>query len=184
MMPKNLVLVRHGESEGNLARRISEQGDNSVFTEEFMNRHSSKFRLTNKGLSQAVKAGNWIKLNIDFTFQRHMVSSYARAMETAGLLGLPNARWFQDIYLRERDMGDFDNISEQSKQEFGKIYAEYKRDPFYWTPPRGESVAQLCQRVDRVLETLHRECSDKNVIVVCHGMVMWAFMIRLEKLTP
>ncbi|MBX4205044.1 MAG: histidine phosphatase family protein [Candidatus Doudnabacteria bacterium] len=185
MMPMNLVLVRHGESEGNVARGRSEHGDNSLFTEEFMNRHSSKLRLTDKGRTQAIAAGEWIKNNLNFKFGRHMVSSYMRAMETAALLNLSNPQWYQDIYLRERDIGAFDIISEESKQrDYPKAFAEYKRDPFYWTPPNGESVAQLCLRIDRVLDTLHRECQDKNVIIVCHGMVMWGFMIRLEKLTP
>ena len=35
--------------------------------------------------------------------------------------------------------------------------------------PNGESIAQLCLRIDGVLHTLHRECSDKRVLVVCHG---------------
>ena len=45
-------------------------------------------------------------------------------------------------------------------------------------------MAQLCLRIDRVLHTLHRECSNKRVLVVGHGLVMWAFMIRIERLTP
>jgi hypothetical protein len=34
-MPIDVVLARHGESEGNVARRFSLAGDNSVLTEEF-----------------------------------------------------------------------------------------------------------------------------------------------------
>ena len=30
MMPVNLLLVRHGESLGNVAKRLSEQGDHSL----------------------------------------------------------------------------------------------------------------------------------------------------------
>jgi NAD+ kinase len=33
-----------------------------------------------------------------------------------------------------------------------------------------------------VLNTLHRECSDRRVLVVCHGEVMWAFRVRLERM--
>lgn len=40
-MPIDLVLVRHGESEGNAARRFSVGGDNSVFTEELCGRHTA-----------------------------------------------------------------------------------------------------------------------------------------------
>jgi len=45
-------------------------------------------------------------------------------------------------------------------------------------------MAQLCLRIDRVLHTLHRECSDKRVLIVGHGLVMWAFLVRIERLTP
>lgn len=37
--------------------------------------------------------------------------------------------------------------------------------------------------IDRVLHTLHRECSQKRVIIVGHGMVMCAFVVRIERLT-
>jgi NAD+ kinase len=30
---------------------------------------------------------------------------------------------------------------------------------------------------------MHRECEGKRVIVVCHGEVMWAFRMRLERLS-
>jgi NAD+ kinase len=184
-MPIDLVLVRHGESEGNVARRSSLSGDNSVFTEEFCSRHNSRLRLTDRGQEQARVAGMWLRKNISQHFDRYLVSGYLRAMETASMLDLPDARWYQEFYLRERDMGLFEIMPEdEKKQKHPEVYRQYELDPFYWTPPNGESIAQLCLRIDRVLHTLHRECSEKRVIVVAHGMVMWAFMVRIERLTP
>jgi len=183
-MPIDLVLVRHGESEGNLARRFSLAGDNSVFTEEFCARHNSRLRLTDRGREQAGTAGRWLKENLGFHFDRYLVSGYLRAMETAALLDLPDASWYQDFYLRERDMGLFEIMPEDEKKlRYPEIYRQYEHDPFYWIPPNGESIAQLCLRIDRVLQTLHRECSQKRVIIVAHGLVMWAFTIRIERLT-
>lgn len=184
-MPIDLVLVRHGESEGNVARGLSEQGDESVFTDEFCQRHDSRLRLTNLGRTQAKTTGKWIQENIGTYFDRYIVSVYARAMETAGLLDLPGAQWRPSIHLRERDMGYYDNMSEQEKrQKYPEAYAQYSLDPFYWTPPNGESLATLCLRISRILDTLHRECSDRRVIIVCHGMVMWAFRIVIERWAP
>lgn len=184
-MPIDLVLVRHGESEGNVARRSSVAGDNSLFTEEFCSRHNSRLRLTDRGREQARIAGLWINKNIGVQFDRHLVSGYLRAMETAALLNLESARWYQEFYLRERDMGLFEIMPEDDKKrKHPEVYRQYELDPFYWTPPNGESLAQLCLRIDRVLHTLHRECSQKRVIIVAHGMVMWAFMVRIERLTP
>ncbi len=45
-------------------------------------------------------------------------------------------------------------------------------------------MATLCLRIDRILTTLHRECTEQRVLIVCHGEVMWAFRLRLERLTP
>lgn len=185
MMPLNLVLVRHGLSEGNVARKRSRKGDHGAFDTEFGKRHSSKWRLTDLGRKQARVAGDWIRENLSFPFHRRYTSSFVRARETAGYLGLPDGHWYVEMYLRERDWGGLSELSEEEKhRRYAAELASQDIDSFYWAPPNGESIAQLCLRVDRVLNTLHRECSDKNVIIVCHGEVMWAFRIRLERMLP
>ncbi|OGN08741.1 MAG: hypothetical protein A3J46_03230 [Candidatus Yanofskybacteria bacterium RIFCSPHIGHO2_02_FULL_41_11] len=63
MLPIDLIFVRHGQSEGNVANKASRKGDNSFFTPEFRERHSRAFRLTNKGIEQAKSAGFWLKKN-------------------------------------------------------------------------------------------------------------------------
>src|ERR1700677_3754081 len=153
-MPLDLILVRHGESEGNVARKFSNTGDNSIFTEEFCNRHNSRLRLTDRGKSQARAAGIWLQENIGTHFDRYLVSGFLRAMETAALLSLPDAEWYEDFYLRERDLGLFDIMPEEEKRtKYPEVFRQYQLDPFYWTPPKGESIAQLCLRIDRVLQT-------------------------------
>lgn len=183
-MPVDLVLVRHGESEGNEAVRRSKKGDNSLYTEEFKARHSSLWRLTDRGREQARIAGNWIRERIHLRFDRYYTSTFLRAMETAALLDLPEAQWHAEFYLRERERGNLDVITHEEMQE---RYAEDVRrrgiDAFYWTPSGGESMADLCLRLERVIDTLHRHCDGKRVIMVCHGEVMWAFRTRLERMT-
>ena len=187
MMPIDLVLVRHGQSEGNLAKRQSEAGDNTAFTNEFRNRHTASFRLTAKGRKQAERAGTVLRglfYEGNTGFDRLFVSEYARAQETAGLLGLPNAKWRLDPYLSERDWSDLSTMPDDERQQkFGDALRMQDAEPFFWSPPNGESLAQLCLRIDRVLTTLHRDGGDKRVILVCHGEVMWAFKIRLERLS-
>ncbi len=56
-LPYELILVRHGESEGNLAQARSKRGDMSAYTPEFRRKHSSSYRLTDKGIMQAKLAG-------------------------------------------------------------------------------------------------------------------------------
>jgi NAD+ kinase len=183
-MPNNLVLVRHGESEGNIAIALSKKGDHSAYSGPFKDRHSSLWRLSREGVKQAALTGEWIKNDLNLCFDRFYTSEYLRAMETAALLDIENASWFAEFYLRERNWGSLDRASVQEREEhFKESMKERSIDPFYWTPPNGESMAELCIRIDRVIQTLHRECSGKNVIIVCHGEVMWAFRVRLERMT-
>jgi NAD+ kinase len=187
MMPIDLVLVRHGQSEGNAAKRRSEAGDHTAFTQDFLNRHTSSFRLTERGREQARLTGDYLRRTFydrGVVFDRCVTSEYVRAMETAALLSLPNAEWYRDVYLTERDWGALDSCPENEREEkFGTELQRRQVQPFFWRPPNGESFLQLCMRVDRVLDTLHRECSDKRVIVVCHGEVIRAFQMRLERLS-
>jgi NAD+ kinase len=137
-MPLDLVLVRHGESEGNVARKFSEGGDDTIFTEEFCNRHNSRLRLTDRGREQARAASLWLHAHVGERFDRYLVSGFLRAMETAALLNLPDAQWYQDFYLRERDSGLFDIMSEEEKRtKYPEVFRQYHLDPFYWTPPNG-----------------------------------------------
>src|SRR3990172_1260288 len=115
-MPRNLVLVRHAESEGNKAIQCSENGDHGLFTEEFRKRHSSSFRLTNKGREQAKIAGAWIRGNIALEWDGYYVSPSLRALETAVLLQLPFAGWEHRFCLRERDWGDLDIVFDEEKR--------------------------------------------------------------------
>ena len=183
-MPNNLVLVRHGESEGNIAVARSKKGDHSAYEGEFKKRHSSLWRLSDFGTRQATLTGDWIRKNLGLRFDKFYASEYLRAMETAALLDIEDASWFTEFYLRERNWGALDRVSVQEREErFQEAMEERDIDPFYWTPPNGESLAELCIRIDRVINTLHRECDGKNVIITCHGEVMWAFRVRLERMS-
>lgn len=186
-LPIDLVLVRHGQSEGNAAQRLSEAGNDKAYDELFRNRHTASFRLTRRGCAQATKAGTFIRkefLANGIGFDRYITSEYARAMETAARLALPGAEWFCDYNLTERDWGDLDACPESERAgKFGEILHRRRVEPFFWNPPNGESFAQLGLRVDRVLDMLHRECSDKRVLIVCHGEVMRGFQIRIERMS-
>lgn len=183
-MPTDLVLVRHGQSEGNVVNKRSKKGDDALFTPDFRKRHSSLWRLTDLGRKQAEVTGAWIREQIGTDFDRYYVSEYVRAMETAACLDLPSALWFTEFYLRERDWGDLDVMTEEDRHaKFADNLAKRESQPFFWTPPNGESMAELCIRMDRVLDTLHRECDGKRVIMVLHGETMWALRVRLERMS-
>jgi NAD+ kinase len=184
-VPNTIVLVRHGQSEGNVAKKESKGGNHAAFTSEFKNRHNSNFRLTHKGIQQAQTAGTWLRSNGHASFDRYYCSSYLRACETAAYLGLENAEWRVEYRLRERDWGVMDNITEEERRTiFARSLAQRQINHFYWAPEGGESIAQLTERLHSgIVDTLHRECENKRVIVVCHGEVMWALRILFERMS-
>lgn len=176
-MPSDLVLVRHGESEGNVYDRRSRAGGDQTTSTQFESRHTSLWRLSDRGRLQAEATGAWLREAFPSGFHRHYTSEYLRAKETASLLSLPGAHWYLESYLREREW-DGDRSTDCSW-----LKAREQGQTFWFIPPNGESIAQLCLRIDRFLDTLHRECAGQRVVVVCHGEVMWAFRVRLERLT-
>lgn len=189
-MPRDLFLVRHGQSEGNVAVKAASDGDTSyVDHPEYQIRHSSWWRLTDLGVEQAKQAGQRLNqefLNLTYTdadvgWTRTYASAYTRAMETAALLELPNADWFIDPNLRERERGDMDRVSKAEMLEFEKSMNDKKSAPLFWRPPNGESMADVCARIRDFLSTLHREAEGGCVAVVCHGEVIEAFRILLER---
>lgn len=182
-MPIDLVFVRHGRSEQNLANHYARQGDTSLYTNEYIARHGSQHRLTKEGQKQAVAAGKWLRKHNFGRFDRLYVSDYVRAKETAGLLGLEGSRWYVDHFLREREIGDYETLSYEERMEREKKQLITRNtDPFYWIPPNGESIAQMTVRLRKLFDTLHRECYDKRVLVVCHGEVMLGFRQLIERI--
>ena len=181
MLPENLVLVRHGESEFNkLVHELRQTNrDFNTLDPSVLNKTGSKWRLTKLGLQQAAITGDYIRNNMKIKFDGFFVSDYVRAKETAAALQLKDAHWKVEPYLRERDWGDV-GLRDFVERTGSSTFRE--EDPFYGAPPNGESISNLCLRVDRVLDTLHREYPGKSVIIVCHGELMWAFRVRLERL--
>lgn len=186
MLPLDIILVRHGESEGNFANKASRRGDNGFFTDEFRNRHSRTFRLTNKGIAQAKAAGVWIKANVHRPIQRFYVSDHIRAKETAAHMQLPDAQWRVEFHLRERDHALTDNIPDNEKRTlFPREHHQYELDPFLSIPAGGgESFAQHCFRMKgTMLDHWARRHAERTILAVCHGHVMRALQVEIEGMT-
>lgn len=183
-MPYHLLLVRHGESEGNLAHDTERKRKISVYSPEFRKRPGHLWRLTERGVEQAKIAGQWIMENIDLS--QHcgfFTSDYTRAKETTGHLSLPGALWKRHPYLHERNWGLLETLPDEEKwKRYKEDMKQREANPFYWRPARGESMVDVMMRVDRVFGTLHREYKDSTVIMVNHGDVTWATLVLIEKI--
>jgi len=193
-MPNHLVLVRHGESEGNFVRNAfkeGREGDLAYSLNEFRERPGHDWRLTEKGVEQAQAAGVWIQENIIKKyglpgFDRYFYSSHRRTFETAGHLGIEGAQWRHNAMFRERSWGELENLTgDQEHQEiYPRNYEWMQLDPLNWAPPGGESIVQVSDtRVREVLDTLHRDHDEKGVdavIAATHGEWIWAARLVLE----
>lgn len=188
MIIRQILFVRHGEMEGNIANSRSRKGDHSDFTPEFMNRHSTDLRLTSKGRQQAKAVGDWLRQNNLAKFEHFFVSPYARALETASLLGLDDAGWVIDRRLRERSYGSVDILPDNERQV--RLMEYYSRLPrnhhFYTRLPDGESIEDVCNYLRPLIEDL---CNfdyrgNGRVIVVAHGNVIQGSRVLLEGILP
>jgi ribonuclease H / adenosylcobalamin/alpha-ribazole phosphatase len=151
-----LILVRHGESEGNVVR---------IFTTTPMT-----LALTELGRRQAREAAAVIE-----TIARPRIviaSPYVRARDTgmiiAGVLQLP----FEIREgLHEREVGEF------AGRPYDDIVDAEGFDPsrpWAWVPTGGESYEHVRDRVAPILDELVAHFPDDDVVVVSHGGVMVA----------
>lgn len=169
MRPKRIILIRHGESEGNVNHDI------------YKTKPDHKLSLTRNGCNQALNAGVYIKELIGNESAHYYVSPYQRSRETLNFLlssGMPPGKIFEDPRLREQDWGNF-----RSQEETAKIQEErYRYKTFYYRFPNGESGADVFDRISTFLDTVHRDFAKKsfpkNVIIVSHGLTIRLFVMR------
>ena len=188
MLPLSITLIRHGESESNLAKKRFERSMALAREGELMEAHTSERRLTPRGKAQAQAAGDWLRVNLwdpeRPKFFRFYVSSYVRAMETAGHINV-GENWHVDARLMERNWGSLDQLpyTERVKQ-FERELKRRKDYAYFWRPSDGETLQDVFTRSRDMLGTLHRECSDKHVVLVTHGETMWVWRTMLERWLP
>jgi broad specificity phosphatase PhoE len=192
-LPLHLILIRHGESEGNIALNAAKQGSLRHYTEEFMNRPGRQWPLSPTGVEQAQVAGQWLQQQLPELIKEHLsaaryyVSPLVRTKQTAGNLGLTlndySVEWRLNRSLRERDWGDIELLPKSTyREKYPDSAHKETLDPLYWRPPGGESIADVAEnRVRNFLDTLHRECSEAVIVAVTHGEFIRATHLTLTR---
>lgn len=151
-----LLLVRHGESEGNAAR---------TFTA------SPEVPITELGRSQARRAGELILER--FSPARLVASSFRRAIQTAELIGEVIGLELEiEPDVREQHLGELQGRPYESARDgwAGPIQA--------WRPPGGETLLEVQTRAIAVLDRLVAQHPEEQVVVVTHGgttRAVWAY---------
>jgi probable phosphoglycerate mutase len=184
--PAALDLVRHAESEGNLAdQRAHRLGAPTL---ELADRDADVV-LSPTGRDQAAALGTWLSQRDPDSRPTVVFSSpYARARltaETALDVGGLEVPLKLDERLRERELGIFDGLTGRGIRQRYPEEAERRarQGKFYYRPPSGESWADVALRVRDFLRTLREEYTGERVLVTSHQAVIMNFRYVLEELT-
>ena len=152
-----LILIRHGETAWNRARRI--QG-------------SIDIPLSPVGEAQArAAARRLVTERIDALWSSDLSRARQTAEPIAHALGLTPT---VDARLRERAYGDFEGRDHDTlARDFAEAYAQLKsRDPAFALPGGGESLAAFHARSHEVLSEIARRHAGQRIAIVTHGGVL------------
>lgn len=180
----NIYLVRHGQSTANVDKHVHETvADHAI-------------PLSELGVEQARQAGEFLKERLQsltaMDLVRMWVSPYQRTRETANVISqrLTGNVTFdvrEHINLVEQQFGLFDGIpDEELPIRFPEEHAHYTKceqfeGRFWARMPLGESRFDAALRVHQAFGTFHRDAEKhgiENIIVVCHGVIVRAFVMQ------
>ena len=183
--PTQLILVRHGQSEGNVAAEAAQRDDLERID---VPARDADVALSAIGRDQSAAVGRWLRaLDGEERPEVLWTSPYRRARETAEI-ALEVAGLELDVRvderLRDRDMGVTDKLTAAGIRAAYPDEAE-RRDwlgKFYYRPPGGESWADVALRVRSVLTDLAGTERHQRVLVSGHDVVLLLFCYVAEGL--
>ncbi len=170
MKPNRIILIRHGESEGNVNKHKYETSPDYTL------------ELTAAGIAQAQNAGVQLQKIVGNESLFFYVSPMWRTRSTfenvSKVFNKNNISYREDPRIREQEWGHLRN-AEVNKD------IRNERDAygtFYFRIPDGESAADVYDRVSDFLGTLQRDFEKddfpQNTVIVTHGMSIRLFLMR------
>ncbi|KAH9603979.1 hypothetical protein KSS87_023582 [Heliosperma pusillum] len=185
-LPKRIILVRHGESQGNTNPTT------------YSTTPDHKIPLTSTGITQARKTGTEIRKILNDSLSPWLVyfyvSPYERTRSTLREIGRSFSKnriigVREECRIREQDFGNFQvaermEVVKQTRERFGR---------FFYRFPEGESAADVFDRVSSFMESLWRDIDlnrlhphpghDLNLVIVTHGLSSRVFLMKWFKWT-
>ena len=174
MKERNLILVRHGQSEWN-AKNLFTGWENPG--------------LTDKGLDEAKNAGILISnLNIkfDFLFTSALIRAQLTGSKILEKIGQENINTIKNKSLNERFYGDLQGLNkDECRKKWGLDQVQLWRRSYDVGPPGGESLKECGERVlpyflDKIYPLV---LEGKNIIVSAHGNSLRSLIKHLDKLS-
>lgn len=183
-MLTELILVRHGESEGNRASAAADRAHAEVIDIEA---RDADVDLSPLGRVQAEAFGRWLAEVPGPQRPRAVASSpYVRARETAEVAlrvaGL-HPPMLIDERLRDRELGVLDRLTERG------VAARYPDEAarrvhlgkLYYRPPGGESWSDVVLRLRSFLRDLQADPPGSPILVAAHDVVILLIRYVLER---
>ena len=174
MKSRNLILVRHGQSEWNAKNLFTGWKDPG---------------LTDQGVSEAKNAGKLIlEQNIEFDVM--YTSMLSRAQKTGDIiLGILNHKKIPIIKneaLNERHYGSLAGLNkDDAKKKWGEEQVHIWRRSFDIPPPDGESLKDTANRVLPYFETeiMPKVISGSSILIAAHGNSLRALIMKLDSIS-
>jgi broad specificity phosphatase PhoE/cyclophilin family peptidyl-prolyl cis-trans isomerase len=180
--PSRLVIVRHGESEQNVALDLPED---SIDIDKIAAIRDADIKLTERGQLQALQTGKYLAATARFDVC--FSSPYLRAIRTAELiakrLGYP-LKIYKDNRLREKEFGRLHGLLPKNiKERFPIEYAARERDGKYWYRfPGGENYPDVEMRISSFIEKVARQYAGRSILVVTHQVPFKLFRAIFQHL--
>lgn len=158
-MAQELIFIRHGQTEWNVAGRLQGRGDSP---------------LTALGQAQARAHLPWL---LDLAPGSIVSSPLSRARRTAAILAEGLGLEVElDDRLMERAMGRFEGWTLAEIDAAAPAEASRRlRDPWHYRAPGGENYLDLYARVAPLLRDLKRR-PQQRIVVVSHGTLARALL--------
>lgn len=184
---KHILLVRHGESKGN------------VDINHYKGVADHRIELTDNGKRQAKEAGTFLKefLSRENGKVRLWHSPYTRARQTANLIfgeikDLVESRK-EHFLLCEQQHGLFDGLTDEERRDrYPAEQAAFEKcvkfeGKFWPRYPLGESPFDVAVRVQQFFGTMYRDLEYNDidtVVIVSHGVTVRAFTMAYLYKSP
>jgi broad specificity phosphatase PhoE len=153
-MRAELTIVRHCQSQWNLEKRC--QG---AIVEP---------ALTSYGRRQARRSAKQLqKFHYDAVYSSDQIRAYETGRIIAAGLGLRETR--VDSRLREMSQGRWEGmLYTDIKAQYRDLYKAFLSNPVEVTPPGGEAIQDLAQRVSDALNEISARHSGQRILIVSH----------------
>jgi len=148
-------LVRHGETDWNVARRL--QGHTDI-------------DLNTQGERQAMQMAKALKA-IDLKFDVLYTSDLLRAVKTASAIEeIFGVRSITDEALRERHLGALQGLTiSDAPQLEPELWGIHLSRNLEHSLRGGESIKQFARRIHEALEKIRSQHLGKTILIVSHG---------------